>query len=196
MVRLGIRALIGRISRRLGSASTTLPSPTMVYSYSLPFESAKLNVSDVHSLQSVLSPPRPFFWSVLDLGGQVRSIRKQRRCPRCVSWQSRLDYPVLSLIVLNERRTVIFLHGEVVSCNRSFRIMPALLLDLYMEVVPAADAMRRIAVSLIPTSTRYDDSSFPAQSNNYLIMSSFVGHLLGSERSWKVYSVRGQMLLF
>jgi hypothetical protein len=72
MVRLGIRALIGRISRRL--ASTT----PMVYSYSLPFESAKLKVSDIHSLQSVLSslPPLPPFWSVLDMGGQLRSIRK------------------------------------------------------------------------------------------------------------------------
>src|SRR5882757_2978381 len=52
MVRLGIRALIGRISGRLASA-TTLPSSAMVYSYSLPFESTKLKVSDVHSLQSV-----------------------------------------------------------------------------------------------------------------------------------------------
>ena len=59
MVCLGIRSLIGRISRRLSSASTT-----MVYSYSLPFESTKLKVSDIHSLQSVLSSP--FFGSVLD----------------------------------------------------------------------------------------------------------------------------------
>jgi hypothetical protein len=77
--------------------------------------------------------------------------------------------------------------------------MPALL-NLYVEVVPVADAMRRIAVSLIPISTRYADSSLPAKANKLVsdneIFFTFVGHLLGSERSWKVYSVRGQMLLF
>lgn len=56
MVRLGIRALIGRISRiSQRQASTPLPNPIMVYSYSPPFESAKLKVSDIHSLQLVLS---------------------------------------------------------------------------------------------------------------------------------------------
>jgi hypothetical protein len=46
----------------------------------------------------------------------------------------------------------------------------ALLLDRYMEVVPAAGAMRRIAVSLIPTSTRYDDEwSFSAKSKLFTL---------------------------
>jgi hypothetical protein len=78
MVRLGIRALIARISRSRRLASATLPSPIMVYSYSSPFESAKLKVSDIHSLQSVLSSPPliPPRWSVLDVGGQLRSIGK------------------------------------------------------------------------------------------------------------------------
>jgi hypothetical protein len=65
MVRLGIRALIGRISRR---QTTSVPSthriPIMVYSYAAPFETGKLKVSDVHSLQLVsfslaLQPPFP-----------------------------------------------------------------------------------------------------------------------------------------
>ena len=70
MVRLGIRALIARISGKHRLDVSTLPNPIMVYSYSPPFESAKLKVSDIHSLQSVHSS-RPSFWSVFDVGGQL-----------------------------------------------------------------------------------------------------------------------------
>ena len=88
MVRLGIRALISRISRR---QTTSVPStahiPIMVYSYAAPFETGKLKVSDVHSLQSVSSssrpptppsPPLSFFFKcgVLDVREQLRGFRK------------------------------------------------------------------------------------------------------------------------
>ena len=43
-----------------------------------------------------------------------------------------------------------------------------------------------------PNKYKVRDDSQP-QSNHYLIMN-VIGHLPGSERSWKVYSVRGQML--
>lgn len=55
--------------------------------------------------------------------------------------------------VLTKRRTVIFLHGEVISCAIRNNARP--LLNLYIEAVPAADATRRIAVSSIPISTKY-----------------------------------------
>jgi hypothetical protein len=57
-----------------------------------------------------------------------------------------------------------------------------------MEVVPAADAMRRIAASSIPTSTRSGELVFLLA----MMMNPSVGRLLGPERRWKVYSVRGQ----
>ena len=62
MVRLGIRALISRISRRQATPKPpTLLNSDMVYTYSAPFDTGKLKVSDVHSLQLVSSsrPPIP-----------------------------------------------------------------------------------------------------------------------------------------
>ena len=76
MVRLGIRALISRISRRQATPKPpTLLNSDMVYTYSAPFDTGKLKVSDVHSLQLVSSsrPPNPlhppcsaFFGGVLN----------------------------------------------------------------------------------------------------------------------------------
>jgi hypothetical protein len=62
MVRLGIRALISRISRRQATPKPPTPlNSNMVYTYSAPFDTGKLKVSDVHSLQLVSSscPPTP-----------------------------------------------------------------------------------------------------------------------------------------
>lgn len=114
MVRLGIRALISRISRR---PSTPLNS-TMVYSYSAPFESGKLKVSDLHSLQSVSSlflQSACLTWEgtatrsrEIETEPQVRFMAGQPQLPRI---------PVPSLFgPLAYRddgcRPVVFLHGE------------------------------------------------------------------------------------
>lgn len=146
MVRFGIRALIARISRGRHAASSTL----MVYSYSPPFESAKLKVSDIHSLQSVHSSHTPFLSLTFEDSYEVSGNKDG--APGAFH-HSPGYYPRVAYRANQYRAAVVFLHGEVWPCAVRPRILPPLL-NLYMEVVPAADAMRRIAVSLIPPSTR------------------------------------------
>ena len=80
MVRLGIRALISRITRRQPTHKPPTPlDSNMVYSYSAPFDTGKLKVSDIHSLQSVPSSrfPYPFPLAFLLLTREKTATRFQ-----------------------------------------------------------------------------------------------------------------------
>jgi hypothetical protein len=117
MVRLGIRALIARISGKQRPASTP-PNPIMVYSYPPPFETGKLNVSDIHSLQSVLSICT-FFGLCLTWEDSYEVSGNRDGTPGAFHDSPAVPATVSesSLIVLMKRRIVIFLHGEVISCT-------------------------------------------------------------------------------
>src|SRR6266702_3533168 len=56
-----------------------IPPPTMVYSYSAPFETGKLKVSDVHSLQLVhYQVLGPFFFTPLTRRTATKSPGKRK----------------------------------------------------------------------------------------------------------------------
>jgi hypothetical protein len=152
-------SVISRISRfrHATSEPSTLPIQNMVYSYSPPFQSGKLKVSDTHSLQSV-SSSRPHLCFVCFFG-------------LCLTWKDSYEvsgnrdgapgafhdspgYPASNSGL--SPTPIMLMNVDEQPSSFMVRFVPnnAALLNVYMEVVPAADATRRIAVSLIPINTR------------------------------------------